>query len=229
MSAFEHGLTSGKATLGTGVSELARGADIEHIGAVLKGTTMYFGLSTHGDWAAPATDTQFNVQIDRNNDGVADVTAFTTRFTFGPNADPLDVFVTGVGSAAVSFTNIFNSNVNTAPYNNNVLNVAVPLASLALPAGTTTIKYRVVGNSRFWGVIDTTPWATYNVATPGLTFSDGLGAPTVLTTMYPDLHGQLIGVTYNDAAFTANGSGGVLLLHHFNEQGKRAEVLTIKK
>jgi subtilisin family serine protease len=225
VSAFEHGLTSGKETLGTGVSELARGADIEHIGAALKGTTMYFGLSTHGDWAAPATDTQFNIQVDRNNDGTADVTAFTTRFTFGPNADPLDVFVTGVGSAAVSFTNIFNSNVNTAPYNNNVLNVAVPVASLALPAGTTTIKYRVVGNSRFWGVIDTTPWATYNVAAPGVSFSDGLAA----TTMYPDLSGTEIGVTYNDASFTANGSGGILLLHHFNEQGKRAEVLTIKK
>jgi subtilisin family serine protease len=225
VSAFEHGLTSGKETLGTGVSELARGADIEHIGAALKGTTMYFGLSTHGDWAAPATDTQFNIQVDRNNDGTADVTAFTTRFTFGPNADPLDVFVTGVGSSAVSFTNIFNSNVNTAPYNNNVLNVAVPVASLALPAGTTTIKYRVVGNSRFWGVIDTTPWATYNVAAPGIGFSDGLAA----TTMYPDLSGTEIGVTYNDASFTANGSGGILLLHHFNEQGKRAEVLTIKK
>jgi subtilisin family serine protease len=225
VSAFEHGLTSGMATLGTGVSELARGADIQHIGAVVKGTTAYFGLSTYGDWAAPATDTQFNIQVDRNNDGTADVTAFTTRFTFGPNADPLDVFVTGVGSAAVSFTNIFNSNVNTAPYNNNVLNVAVPLASLALPAGTTSIKYRVVGNSRFWGVIDTTPWATYNVASPGVQFSDGLAG----TTMYPDLHGQVIGVTYNDASFTANGSGGVLLLHHFNTKGKRAEVLTINK
>jgi subtilisin family serine protease len=225
VSAFEHGLTSGKETLGTGVSELARGADLEHIGATLKGTSLYFGLSTHGDWAAPATDTQFNIQVDRDGNGTADVTAFTTRFTFGPNADPLDVFVTGVGSSAVSFTNIFNSNVNTAPYNNGVLTVAVPLASLALPAGTTTIKYRVVGNSRFWGVIDTTPWATYNVAAPGLVFSDGLAA----TPMYPDLHGMEIGVAYNDASFTANGSGGVLLLHHFNEQGKRAEVLTIKE
>jgi hypothetical protein len=228
VSAFEHGLTSGKETLGTGVSELARGADVEHIGAALKGSTMYFGISTHGDFAVPATDTQFNVQVDRNNDGTADVTAFTTRFTFGPNADPQDVFVVGVGSAAVSFTNIFNSNVNTAPYNNSVLVVPVPLASLALPAGTTTIKYRVVGSSRFWGTIDTTPWATYNVAAPGLVFSDGLAA----TTMYPDLHGTEIGVTYNDASFTANGSGGVLLLHHFNDgkrSKKRAEVLAIKK
>jgi hypothetical protein len=35
-------------------------------------------------------------------------------------------------------------------------------------------------------------------------------------------------VAYNHASFTANGSGGVLLLHHFNERGKRAEVLTVK-
>jgi subtilisin family serine protease len=225
VSAFEHGLTSGKETLGTGVSELARGADLQHLGAALKGTTMYFGLSTHGDWAAPATDTQFTIQIDRNGDGTSDVSALTTRFVSGPNADPQDVFVIAVGAAATGFTNIFNSNVNTAPYNNSVLVVPVPLASLALPAGTTTIKYRVVGSSRFWGTIDTTPWATYNVAAPGLVFSDGIAA----TTMYPDLSGTEIGVTYNDASFTANGSGGVLLLHHFNRQGKRAEVLAIKK
>jgi hypothetical protein len=225
VSAFELGIASGEATLGAGVSELARGADLQYVGAVVKGTTAYFGLSTFGDWAAPATDTQFNVQVDRNNDGTPDVTAFTTRLTTGPNADPLDVFVVGVGNTAVSFTNIFNSNVNTAPYNNSVLVVPVPLASLALPVGTTSFKYRVVGMSRFWGTIDTTGWATYNVATPGLTFSDGLAG----TTMYPAIEGQKIDVGYNAAAFTANGSLGVLLLHHFNTSGNRAEVLEIKK
>jgi subtilisin family serine protease len=225
VSAFELGVTSPAATLASGVSEYARAADLQYVGAVRKGTSMYFGLATFGNWSTPASEVGFNVQIDRNNDGTADVTAFTTRFTFGPNADPLDVFVVGVGSSAVAFTNIFSSNVNTAPYNSNVLVVPVPLASLALPAGATTFRYRVVGTSRFWGTIDTTPWATYNVATPGLTFSDGLGG----TTMYPALDGQKIDVGYDDAAFTANGSQGVLLLHHFNRSGERAEVLEIKK
>ena len=176
VSAFELGATSGKATLGTGVSEYARAADLEYIGAARKGSTMYFGLSTHGNWATPATEVGFNIQIDRDNNGTVDVTAFTTRFTIGPNADPLDVFVVGVGTAAVGFTNVFNSNVNTAPYNSNVLTAPVPLASLGLPAGATSFRYRVQGISRFWGTIDTTPWATYNVATPGLTFPDGLAA-----------------------------------------------------
>ena len=43
--------------------------------------------------------------------------------------------------------------------------------------------------------------------------------------MYPDVAGQQIGVTFNQAAYTANGSQGVLLLHHFNRRGTRAEVL----
>jgi subtilisin family serine protease len=227
VSAFELGITSGQATLGTGVSELARGADVQYAGAARKGNTLYFGVATHADWAVPATDFQFTVEVDRDSNGTVDFSAFTTRFTFGPNADPQDVFVVAGGSpaAALGFTNVFNSNVNTAPYNNSVLSIPVPVASLGLPAGAASIKYRIVGFSRFWGTIDTTPWATYNVATPGLTFSDGLAA----TTMYPALDGQKIDVGYNDAVFTANGSGGVLLLHHFNLSGKRAEVLAIKK
>jgi hypothetical protein len=227
VSAFELGIESGKATLGAGVSELARGADIEYAGAARKGNTVYFGVSTYADWAAPATDVQLTVQVDRDGNGSVDFSAFTTRFTFGPNADPQDVFVVAGGSpaAALAFTNVFSSNVNTALYNNSVLSIPVPLASLGLPAGATSFKYRISGFSRFWGTIDTTDWATYNVATPGLTFSDGLAA----TQMYPALDGQKIDVGYDDAAFTANGSKGVLLLHHFNQAGKRAEVLEIKK
>ena len=99
VSAFELGAVSGKATLGAGVSEYARAADLQYIGAAAKGSSMYFGLSTHGNWSTPASEVGFNVQIDRDNNGTVDVTAFTTRFTFGPNADPLDVFVVGVGTA----------------------------------------------------------------------------------------------------------------------------------
>ena len=97
----------------------------------------------------------------------------------------------------------------------------VPIGALGLPAGQTSFRYRVVGSSRFWGTIDTTPWANYNYAQPGVAFSDG-------TRRHADvsgLAGQQIGVTFDQAAYTANGSQGVLLLHHFNRRGARAEVL----
>jgi len=47
--------------------------------------------------------------------------------------------------------------------------------------------------------------------------------------MYPDLNGEKFEIGYNAANFTANESLGVLLLHHFNQSGKRAEVLPIKE
>ena len=225
-SAYELGIVSGKATLGTGVSELARAADVAYAGVTRKGANLYFGIASHAEWATPATDVQFTVQVDRNKDGTADWHVFNTRFT------DTDVFVSAGQSlippsalAAFGFTNIFNSNVNTAPFNNDVLVLPVPVSSLALPAGQTSIKYRVVGFSRFWGTIDTTEWATYDVANPGLSFADGLGG----TNMYATPAETSVAVAYNHAAYTANGSKGVLLLHHLNESGKRAEVLSIQR
>ena len=138
-----------------------------------------------------------------------------TRFTDS------DVFVVAVGAAPTGFTNIFSSNVNTAPFNNSVVVMPVPIGALGLPAGQTSFRYRVVGSSRFWGTIDTTPWANYNYAQQGVAFSDGLAG----TPMYPDVAGQQIGVTFDQPAYTANGSQGVLLLHHFNRRGTRTEVL----
>ena len=152
------------------------------------------------------------------------MSAFTTRFTFGPNADPLDVFVVGVGTAAVSFTNIFNSNVNTAPYNSNVLVVPVPIASLGLPPGRRRSGTACRASAGSGARSTRPPGRRYNIAAPGLTFPDGLAG----TTMYPDLNGEKFEIGYNAANFAANGSLGMLLLHHFNQTGKRAEVLEVK-
>jgi subtilisin family serine protease len=239
VSAFELGITSGLATLAAGIPSHARNGDVKYVGAARKGGWLYFGIAAHGEWSTPATDVQFNIQIDRNNDGTSDVAAFNTRLTFGANADPLDIFVNGVGSSAVSYVNIFDSNRTTAPYNNDVLVMQVPVTSLGLPAGQTAFRYRVVGQSRFFGTIDTTDWAKYDIDKPGISFSDGLTAPASIflpaataipatpTTMYPDQNGQTIGVTFNAANFAANGSQGVLLLHHFGEGSQRTEVLPV--
>jgi hypothetical protein len=226
VSAFELQHTSGLADLGPGVSPLARNADLRYVGTAVKAGVLHIGIATHGDWSPAATDAVFLVQFDTNNDpATVQRTALNTRFT------DTDVFVsaigsgpTGTGLAAVGFTNIFNSNVNTAPFNTNVMVLPIPISTLQLPEGQTSFNYRVVGQSRFWGTIETTPWMPYDLAAPGLAFSDGLAGRN----MYPALDGQKIGVTYNAANFQANGSQGVLLLHHFNEKGKRAEVLEVR-
>jgi subtilisin family serine protease len=226
VSAFELQHTSGLADLAPGVSPLARNADLRYVGAAVKAGVLHIGIATHGDWSPAATDATFLVQFDTNNDpATVQRTAFNTRFT------DTDVFISAIGAGATGtgavvggFTNIFNSNVNTAPFNTNVMVLPIPVPTLQLPEGQTSFNYRVVGQSRFWGTIETTPWMRYDLAAPGLSFSDGLAGRN----MYPALDGQKIGVGYNAANFAANGSQGVLLLHHFNEKGKRAEVLEVR-
>jgi subtilisin family serine protease len=235
VSAFELQHTSGLATLGAGVSPLARNGDLQYVGAATKTIPatppatptpfIYFGVTTHGDWSPAATDNQLTIQVDRTApaDGTPDWQAFNFRFT------DTDVFVVARqnlpagGLAATTFVNTFSSNTNTAPYNNNVMVLPVPISTLGLAAGQTSFKYRVIGASRFWGTIETTPWLTYDVAAPGLAFADGLGS----STMYPDVAGTSIGVTFNAANFGANGSQGVLLLHHFGQAAQRTEVLPV--
>ena len=205
------------------------------MGAVRKGNWVYFGIATHGDWSTPATDVIFNIQLDRNGDGTAEnPVVANNRLVFGPNADPIDVFVVTVGNAIVSFTNAFDSTRTTAPYNNSVLVVPVPVASLGLAAGDTNFGYRVLGASRFFGTIDATPFARYDIANQGIAFADGLSTPSTPivpaaapTTMFPDLQGTSMGVTYNAANFAANGSQGALLLHHFGQGAQRTEVLPV--
>jgi len=235
VSAFELGITSGLETLAAGVPAHARNGDVKHVGAVRKGNWVYFGIATHGDWSAPATDVQFNIQFDRDGNGTAEGNqAVTTRLVFGANADPLDHFVVSVGTGVVSWTNAFDSTRTTAPFNNSVLVVPVPVAALGLAAGDTNFRYRVVGQSRFFGTIDTTPFASYDIANLGVTFADGLSTPPSIfsaaaapTTMYPDQNGTSIGVNFNAANFAANASQGVLLLHHFGEASQRTEVLPV--
>jgi subtilisin family serine protease len=227
VSAFELQATSPQATLPAGVSELARNADLRYVGAAMNQaeSSVYFGVSTWGEWATPATDVQFSVQLDLDRNGTVDRTVFNTRFT------GFDVFVTAlvVGNSALSldFTNIFPANVTTAPFDTDVVVLPVPVGgtgnTAALPNGTTRFNYRIQGLSRFWGLIDQTGWLTYDLTSPGLAFTGGLSG----TPMFLDRGGQDITVSLDAAAYGTNMSQGALLLHHMNAQGARAQVVGV--
>jgi hypothetical protein len=229
VSAFELQATSPQATLAPGVSPLARNADLRFVGASLNEakTTAYFGISTWGEWATPATDVQFTVQIDLDRNGTVDRQVFNTRFT------GFDVFVPAiiVGANAFTvgtFTNVFSAGASTAPFDNDVVVLPVPIggpnvATTPLPAGTTRFNYRIQGLSRFWGLIDQTDWLTYDATNPGLAFGGGLAG----TPMFLDREEQDITVGLNSAAYGANTGDGVLLLHHMNAQGTRAQVVGV--
>ena len=62
--------------------------------------------------------------------------------------------------------------------------------------------------------------ATYDIAEPGIAFRNVL-----IEAIYTDLPGTTIPVTFDQKALNQNGSQGVLLLHHHNATGQRAEVI----
>jgi len=133
VSTFELQGISGQATLPGGASPYARDADLHYIGVTsdyggqianshpASASTLYFGLSTWGNWSTPATENEFDIYIDTNNDHTYDYVLFNTRLT------ATDVFVDALahlpsGSAtAQTFLNGASSNFPTAIYNSNVL------------------------------------------------------------------------------------------------------------
>lgn len=108
---------------------------------------------------------------------------------------------------------VFDSTVPTAIFHTNVLILSAPIGSLGgLTEVNSRFDYRVDLYSD--GVLrDSTPILTYDVLPPGL---DVFVAPGQ-TPMSFGLPGNSMTVTYDQASYQANGSLGLLLLHHYNQ------------
>ena len=234
VSAFELQGRSGQATLPAGWPESARDADIRQVGVTSDSKssatpTIYFGVTTWKDWSTPGEVT-FNVLIDTGgaNGSAPDFNLFVARLNDGTaNANPVDVWITAVAKLPATSgpvqgnLNVFNSGLNTAIFNNNQVIIPINASALGMTAGATRFNYTVVAGSRFWGTVDTVGPFSFDYMNPGIDFTGGVaGVP-----MYDDLPGGTIPATFDQAAFTANGSLGALLLHHFNGGPNRAQEL----
>jgi hypothetical protein len=131
------------------------------------------------------------------------------------------------GLTADSFINNFaGSSLETVPYNTNMMIIPVSASALGLTTANAKFNYRITTTSRgFGGTIDTLTTRTYDAGNPGFDLTGGLTGLTV----YADLNGASIPVNYNKANLTANGTLGVLLLHHHNALGTHEEVLSLQE
>jgi hypothetical protein len=233
VSAFE--LQAASPAMPAGASTIEKAGDLRYVGVAsdarsigtISGSMLYFGVATDRNWLRPSSDVVFSVLIDTNRDGTFDYELYNTALYNGNDAT--DVVVTSLYSVAtdtstpVSFLNLFDSTVPTAIFDNNVLVLPVPADALA---GLT------VGNSRFNYVVnvfygntftDSSGMLTYDLLKPGV---DVFTAPGQ-TPMFWDTNGGGITAAYSQADYQANKSLGLLLLHHYNQNGQRAEVVTI--
>jgi subtilisin family serine protease len=205
-------------------------------------TAIFFGIATHADWSTP-NQVEFDIYIDTDRDGEDDYVLFNSNGGFQTGNDQNDILLTFLWNLETDdlrvqdyVNGISPGDYDTAVFNNNVLVLPVYAGDLGLTAANSRFNYRVESfgydaptsepsaGGAITGRIDQTSTLTYDAAQPGIDTTSGIaGVPT-----YDDLPGKQIALTYNRATFSASKSKGVLLLHHMNVRGDRAEVLLAK-
>lgn len=234
-----------------------RSADLRYVGtgsdaflyepADIAGSKVSFGVSSYGPWRTPASYTEFDVYLDTDPATPGpEAVAYNTRVSTTDDYDYFVVDIVDLRTGPKRFHSIFESSDFYGPesvnnvdgsFDTNVFNsdsLALPvsvgaLSEAGLVAGATPkIKYWVESYTAEAGQVDAVGSQaapmTLSVASPALAaYSDDYG--TMLST---DAPGALLNVRRDDASYASDKPQGLLLLHHLNADGARAQVVTVK-
>jgi uncharacterized repeat protein (TIGR01451 family) len=220
--------------------------DIRHVGvtADAAGNNIIFGVSSWANWSSP-NETVYNIWIDNNEDGTWDRVVFnsslgqvSSRLFGSANDTTQDNFLSFVFTppgtiTAQTFINATPAAADSDLHHSGVQLLTASAATLGLNAGNNDFRYRVEtcpwfaplcsANPSFVvgsGIDNTGPgFATWNRSARGLDFGGG--------TLFFDLNGGTLPVTWNTANMAANASIGALLLHHHNAEGNQAQVVVL--
>jgi hypothetical protein len=228
-SIFELGATSQKqpqctATIRSScwTNRSDRAGDIQYVGAG-QGTAfgdpfLYFGISTHQDWANLNTMTPY-VDVDTDGDDFPDIELFVQNYASAQGrTDVLLVYTVDYKSGDIldlEAVNLGQFDLDTNVYDTNVVMLPVDLAFLAdagydLTGPDAAINYwggtanGYTGNNQ-----DYTSEASYNV-----------GAPDLVADADPIFE-------ESEQSIPVTGSGDALVFHYRNGTGHRAEVVTV--
>jgi len=197
---------------------------------------LLFGISAWGTWDSMHWGRQVKVQIDTNNDSIADYVLEVTREK-GLDYPLVKVWSISGNASTVVARYPLNSawgDTDTNIMDSNTLVMTVPLSVLGLGpnAESTEISYSVTTSSAFSAttVVDTTDSVVFNYAAPKLWFSgDSAGVPNLFLDA-PET--QMVAHRNGDAKNIS-----VLFLHMHNATGalsgtngaagERAQVLRV--
>ncbi len=212
-----------------------------------------FGLATYGTWNTPSWnysngfggDIRYRVFVDVDGDGTDDRLVDVERLA--DNTDLLTANLYDISGLPVGFTdddlkaseradpstlldqqllNVSDGSFDTNLLQSDVVAVPVSVAAMGLPAGRSTIGYRVVTESldSLPVVLDQTARQSFDVAHPAVAVV-APSAPSA-TVLFRDRNGTRLPVRRD-----TQGVGsflGLLLLHHHAANGKRAQVVAVR-
>ena len=196
----------------------------------LDASKLSFGIATYGKWNTPNhSEVQFFVFIDTDRDGADDYVVFNGDRQYFVKNGPNDVFYTilrdlssGSYRGWYQLNGFSSSFYDTALYNTDVIMFRIPAEYLYLTNGASAFNYQVCTYDRWNEMLrDCSNWHTYDPANPGLDLTGGTGVT------WFDLDGNAIPVLYDPEPYQDTGTQGILLLHHHNADGTRAEFVRL--
>ncbi len=231
-----------------------RAGDLRYVGAAttvpsdgLDNGLAVFGLATYGTWISPSWnyaggfvgDVRFRVYVDVDGDGKDDrlvdverqyddfdaLTANLYDITGLPVGYDDDDLKASEGDTLLDqqFLNGTDGSIDTNVLQSDVLAVPVSVGALDLPANTTSFSYRVTTETLDQTpiVLDTSKRLTFDVAAPAVTVQGS--SATGATVLFRDRPSTSLPVSLKAGVSRAD----LLLLHHHNSTGRRAEVVPV--
>ncbi|HNX49054.1 MAG TPA: S8 family serine peptidase [Thermoanaerobaculaceae bacterium] len=199
------------------------------LGQTLADSRIYFAIATAAPWSTPA-EVRFDVLIDTNRDGKDDYQVVTTSYGAGT-----DVFVAHTcrlkeaTCVALSLNGAGPDTRDTGLLDTNVMVIPVPASLAGLSDTSGRFNYKIVAYTLDDdGQVDVTATHTFDLTKPGLVFG-GIGylGSAAAQPLYEDLPGRTIEAQADATALTLHQSQGIVLIHHHNLQGQRAQVLAL--
>ncbi|HUK13848.1 MAG TPA: S8 family serine peptidase [Thermoanaerobaculaceae bacterium] len=188
-------------------------------GKALADSTIYFGIAMQQNWSNPVP-VVYDILIDTNGDGKDDYDLFITDFDPGD-----DVYEAALCSLSTNICSLLPANgvtpdvLDTAPLDSNVVVLPVSANALGLGAGKSQFKFY------FNRATGAQVHHSYDPTSAGLTFGGSFAVSGSGQPIFPDLPTTSIQVSGNQASYTTDGASGILLLHHHNGAGARAQTI----
>ncbi len=192
-----------------------------------------FAISSWGPWRTPANSLEFDIYIDGNGDGIPEAVTYNTRLS--ASGDDFDHFVTTTLDITTSparvidqqLVNGIDGSLETGLFNSDSLIMPVALHALK-DAGLITrnqpIRYAVDSFSASTALHDSTDWMTLSVLSPAISATGDSGFATLNT----DSSDGWLDVRRDSTTVAADKPLGLLLLHHLNADGVRAQVVSVR-
>ncbi|WP_204843949.1 S8 family serine peptidase [Saccharothrix algeriensis] len=226
------------------LNDTAKGGDLRHVGvtstaplAKAQGTPqdalLAFGIATWGNWYNLGNNTIPFVDVDTTGDGVPDFEVYANKLTDTDllvavtqdlrTGETVDIQAVN-GQFGDVDTNVFDTNVVVLPVLLTALGID-PAADTARISYTTGVAGFYVAPGASNGLIDSidTP-SSFDPLKPGLWVQGGGDAAL----SYRARPGTALVVNRDAAALAADGSDSLLVLHHHNASGDRADVVKVK-